>query len=106
MGDAGGLSEKEKADLRWRLAKARREEMLVEQLKGQLVPVRWVEEEFGKRAEVLAKALWMLSRRIAHKVAMKSKKTMNEVVGIIDREVRGMMEVYSRPLEKDGAGRA
>lgn len=94
----GDLNEKDRADLRWRLAKARREELLVAQLKGQLVPKAWVEQQFAARAHELTSRLLTLPRRIAHKVAAKSKKTQKAVVAVMEPEIYAMLENYSRPL--------
>ncbi len=97
-GASGDLSEKDRADLRWRLAKAKREELLVAQLKGQLVSKAWVEDQFAARAHELVRALLTLMRRIAHKLAAKSKKTTKAVEAIMEPEIRAMLEQYSRPL--------
>lgn len=90
------------AEYRYRLARAEREELIVRQLKGELIPVEEVEQMFTDRAYEHARRLLMLSRRIAHKVSDKSKKTLKEVAAIIDKEVYDIMDGYTRPMIRKG----
>lgn len=99
-GDAAAHRMKiEKADLRYRIARARREELLVAQLEGKLISIEEAECKFTERAYGFARSLLNLSRCIAHRVAAGSEKTVQEVTSIIDFESRKMLGDYCRPIE-------
>jgi len=89
----------EKANYRYRVAKAEREELIVDQLRKKLIPVDDVERAFENRAYELARSLLVLSRRIGHKVAAKGSQDYKAVVAIIDKEVHRLMDAYSRGLD-------
>lgn|GEM_PF-5425706 len=95
----GGGTAKERADLRYKLARARREEMLVAQLKGTLIDRSTAEKLWSDRAHELAKSLFMLSRTIGHQVAAASEQKLADVMAIIDARVKEMVLTYSRPAD-------
>jgi len=95
----------QKAELRYRKSRAAREEIIVKQLKAQLISNEEIQRQFTARAYELTRGLLVLSRRIAHKVAAKSKKKFKDVTAIIDQEVYDLLDRYSRPIEKKKNGR-
>ena len=87
---------------RW-LGQYRKERALIarmerEQLEKKLGPIDVFEREFTERAYELTRRLMLLSRRISHKVAGKSKRALKDVSTVIDDEVHAMLEEYSRPI--------
>jgi len=90
-----------KADLRYRKARADREEVLVKQLKGMLLSKADVEKAFTDRAYELRGQMLMMSRRIAHEIAAQCMVDMKQVAEITDNEVRRWMTDYSRTIEID-----
>jgi DNA-binding transcriptional ArsR family regulator len=91
-----------RADLRYRLARAKREELLVKEMEGRLISADKVEEQFTARAYEFARALMLLPRRISSQLAIKAKKPLQEVSDIIEAEARLILERYSRPLPIGG----
>ena len=84
---------KEKADLRYRLARARREEMLVRQLKGSLASWREIETQWSARVQELSSGLEMLADRLAPLLVGKSRVEMHD---IIKREIWKLRDSYAR----------
>jgi len=87
-----------KAELRYRQWKAEREELIVKQMKGQLIPIEEVERQFTLRAYELTRGLLFLSRRIAHDLAGSSKKKLKDCIEKIDGEVYLLLDRYSRAM--------
>lgn len=87
------------AELDYRQARAEKERLIADQLKGILVNRNTVEKQFASRAEELQRNLMVLSRRIAAQLAGKCQKTLVEVVETIDREVNLLLASYTRQLD-------
>jgi len=101
-GEEEELDAKERADLRWREGRARREWLLVEQLEGKLISREEVERAFADRAHEFARALLLFSRRVGHRVAEKSGRKLKAVIEIMDGEAKQIMDAYTRPVNFDG----
>jgi len=84
---------KEKADLRYRLARARREEMLVRQLKGSLASWKEIENQWSARVQEITAGLEMLGDRLAALLVGKSRE---EMLKIIKGEIWKLRDSYSR----------
>ncbi len=84
---------KEKADLRWRLARAQREEMFVKQLKGTLASWKEIENQWCARVQELSAGLEMLADRLAALLVGKSREEMHR---IIKSEIWKLRDNYSR----------
>ena len=89
-----------RADIRFRLARARREEFIVKQLKGDLIPARTIEAQFALRAYEFSRGLDTFIKRVMHKLAIKAKKPLGDVRKILEEEVRIMLDNYSRALDE------
>jgi phage terminase Nu1 subunit (DNA packaging protein) len=84
---------KDKAELRYRLARARREEMLVEQMKGNLASRKEIEAEWSGRVLEVASGLEALIDRLPGLLVGKSR---DEIRAVLKDEVRTLRENYSR----------
>ena len=84
---------KEKAELRYRLARARREEMLVEQMKGNLARWQDIEQEWDGRVQVVTAGLEAFIDRMPGLLVGKSR---DEIRALLKSEVRTLRENYSR----------
>ena len=84
---------KEKADLRWRLARAQREEMLVKQLKGSLASWREIENQWCARVQEISAGLEMLADRLAPLLIGKSRVEMHEIIKL---EIWKLRDSYAR----------
>ena len=90
---------------RW-LSEFRKERTLItrlerERLEGRLISVEEVERKFTNRCYEFRNTLLLLPRRVAHRIAAKSKKQLREVEAILDEEVRTYLMNYARPIELD-----
>lgn len=85
--------EKDLADLRWRLAKARREELLVEQLNENLVPRGEIAKEWASRVGELTAGLTGLIDRLPPLLQGKDRAEMREV---IFEEIWNLRDQYAR----------
>jgi hypothetical protein len=90
------------ADFRWRLARAKREEYLLEQLKGELIPIKVLEEQVTGRAFEASRRFLLLPRIISNKIAIAAKRPLKEVMQIVEESVREILEDYSRALDIKG----
>ena len=84
---------KDKAELRYRLARARREEMLVEQMKGNLASRKEIEAEWSGRVLEVASGLEAFIDRLPGLLVGKSR---DEIRAVLKEEVRTLRENYSR----------
>lgn len=82
-----------RADLRFRQARARREEMLVGQLKGTLLSQKDVADGWAKRNSNMRSSLLTLVDRLPPMVAGKSRK---QITKILKDEVFYFLEQYSQ----------
>jgi hypothetical protein len=90
---AGSLDDKkDKADLRYRIAKAMREEMLVSQLKGNLASWEEVESQWRERVVVVTSGLEALKDRLPGLLVGKSRSAIQ---GILEEEIKLLREAYS-----------
>ena len=71
---------KGKADLRLKLARARREEFLVKQLKGNLISWEDIQTEWAKRVSVVTSGLEGLADRLPPLLEGKSREVMREIL--------------------------
>ena len=85
--------EKDLADLRWRLAKARREELLVEQLNENLVPRGEIAKEWAARVGELTAGLTSLIDRLPPLLQGKDRAEIRE---IIFEEIWNLRDQYAR----------
>jgi hypothetical protein len=85
--------EKDLADLRWRLAKARREELLVDQLNENLVPRGEIAKEWAARVGELTAGLTGLIDRLPPLLQGKDRAEMRE---IILEEIWNLRDQYAR----------
>ena len=103
---ATGKKEKEdkhkQADFRYRIARAKREEFLLDQLKGELVSIKIMEEQFTARAFEASRRFLLLPRIVSNKLAIAAKKPLKEVMQIVESSVREILEDYTRPLNTKG----
>jgi hypothetical protein len=100
-GADGGLGtrteqKKEKAELRFRVARARREEMLVDQLKGNLMSQKEVAVEWGKRVNNVTSALENLADRLSPMLEGKRRSEINKILKI---EIHLLREGYAESGE-------
>jgi hypothetical protein len=98
-----GRKRKEKetdaAEVRYREARAEEKEMLVARLRGELIPVEVVKQQFADRAHEFTKALQLFARRTSLRLAGKSKKKYQDVFDIIEDEINAILGTYSRPVD-------
>lgn len=93
-GDPKDISvERDMADLRWRIAKAMREEILVDQLKENLVPREDIAKEWAARVAEVTAGLSALADRLPGVLEGKNRAEMRE---IISEEVRILRTAYAR----------
>lgn len=92
-GMLGGIeAKKEKAELRFREARARREEMLVSQLKGNLMSRAEVAQEWAKRVQNVTSALDNLVDRLS---PVLEGKRRGEIQAILKKEIQLLRESYA-----------
>lgn len=97
--ERSGKDKEEEDDVTLKKWRAKHQELIVGQLEAQLVPKDQVEREYGERAYELKSGLYMMIRRIAAKLAGRSKKTMKEVEAIMREEIDLLLKQYSRGLK-------
>jgi hypothetical protein len=85
--------QKDLADLRWRLAKAKREELLVEQLNENLVPRAEIASEWAARVVEITAGLTALTNRLPPLLEGKDRVEMRE---IIREEIWNLRDQYAR----------
>ena len=73
-------SRKARADLRLKLARARREEFLVKQLKGNLMSWDDIQTEWAKRVSVVTSGLESFADRLPPLLEGKSREVMREIL--------------------------
>lgn len=83
----------EKAELRYRLARARREEMLVENMKGNLAEWSTIRAEWAARVRAVAAGLNAMPDRLPPLIVGKSR---DEIRAILQREFDELRETYER----------
>jgi hypothetical protein len=91
--EADLAKKKDAADLRYRNARARREEMLVEQMKGNLASRKEVYDQWAARLRELVSGLYAFADRLSGLIVGKSREDVHE---IIRAEVRLLLENYER----------
>jgi hypothetical protein len=84
---------KDAAELRYRLARARREEMLVEQMKGNLASWKEIHTEWSQRVQAVTAGLNALPDRLTPIILGKSR---DEIRLILQREFKELLTIYSR----------
>jgi hypothetical protein len=98
-GNAGDLADsdygtqKDFADLRWRLARATREEMLVEQIKENLISRDEIARCWAARVAEVTAGLVALSERLPPLLAGKDHQAMREIIAL---EVHHLRDRYAR----------
>ena len=86
------MDQQERAELRYRVARARREEMLVKQLKVELMSRDEVGAEWGKRLNTLFLGIRLWTNRLSPRL---EGKTRDEMMGIFDEEVYILMKTFA-----------
>lgn len=85
---------KDAAELRYRLARARREEMLVEQMKGNLAAWKDIHSEWSQRVQAVKAGLNAMPDRLPPLIV---GKTRDEIREVLKREFNELLTVYGRP---------
>ena len=98
LASQGESQESEKWLTKWRKERAHIAEIQRKELEGRLIPVETVEEQFTARAYEFSRSLMLMPRRIASRLAIKSKKPLQEVMEIVEQEARRILENYSRAM--------
>ena len=104
-GKAGSLmSQQEKADLRYRIARAEWQESNVKQIKGELIPVDEMAKEWGKRLNTLFLGIRLWTNRLSPRL---EGKTRDEMMRIFEDEIYLLMKTFAEKgrycPEVDGA---
>ncbi|MHC1744882.1 MAG: hypothetical protein AB9873_17900 [Syntrophobacteraceae bacterium] len=86
-------TQKELADLRWRLARATREEMLVEQIKEHLISRDEIARCWAARVAEVTAGLNALSERLPPLLVGKDHQAMREIIAV---EVHNLRDRYAR----------
>jgi hypothetical protein len=86
-------TQKELADLRWRLARATREEMLVEQIKENLIARDEIARCWAARVAEVTAGLNALSERLPPLLVGKDHQAMREIIAV---EVHNLRDRYAR----------
>lgn len=86
-------------DRRWRSARADREELLVQKLRGEVLALAEVERQWTARAYEYRNSLLLLSRRCGHLIAAAAGCETRLVTEIIDAEVRALLGSLCRKIE-------
>lgn len=85
--------QQEKAELRYRMARARREEILTAQLEKTLAPWEEIEREWSERVRVVAAGLEAWSDRLP---ALLIGRTREDIHKLIKAEVKELRQRFSR----------
>jgi len=85
-------AKKEAADLRWRLARARREEILIKQMEGELIHIEEIEKKWAQRVAAVCAMMELLAARLPGLLAGKSRR---EMAKIIENEVWNIRDAYA-----------
>ncbi|MEW6440727.1 MAG: hypothetical protein AB1640_07280 [bacterium] len=105
-GTAAEHTDESEEGQRWLTALRRERALLVglerRQREGELLPRTEIEKGHVDRILELKRSLFLLSRRIGHRVAVGSEQKLKDVVAVVDAEVRLFLEAYSRPLPAAG----
>lgn len=83
---------------KYRHFKARREEIIVQRLEGELLPREEVERMFLDRVHEFRTALLLFSRRVAHQIAAEAGIDSRRVEEILDKEARELLKSLSRKV--------
>jgi len=86
------LEQIDRADLRWRLAKARREEQLYKLSRGDLIAADQVYQEWALRVRTLFAGVKLWSHRLAPRLEGKNR---DEMIAIFDEETYILMKTFS-----------
>lgn len=87
------IAEREMADLRWRLARSMREEILVDQLKENLVARDDIAAEWAARVTEVTSGLSSLADRLPGVLEGKTRAQMQDIIAT---EVRNLRNAYAR----------
>lgn len=82
----------QRAELRWRIARARREENLNAELEGRLVSRKEVAEAWADRVRIVASGLETLADRLPPILEGRAREEMRE---LIREEIRRLREAYA-----------
>jgi predicted DNA-binding transcriptional regulator AlpA len=86
-------------EAKFRHFRARREQILVQQLEGQLLPRQLVEEQQISRAHEFKTAILLLSRRVAHRIAAVAGVDTRLVTEIMDEEGKQLLSALCRKID-------
>lgn len=97
-------SSQEKADLRYRIARAQWQEANVRQIRGELIPVEEMAQEWGKRLNTLFLGIRLWTNRLSPRL---EGKTRDEIMRIFEDEIYLLMKTFAEKgrycPEVDGA---
>lgn len=91
--------DKKMGEGKYRVFRARREELLVGQLEGSLVSKELIEEQYAARVGEVKSGLLLFSRRVAHLIAAEVGMEIPKVSEIVDGEVHQLLTAMSREIE-------
>lgn len=91
--------DREKAETDYRKYRAEREQLLVEKMRGEMLPKEEVERQWVNRAIEFRTTLLLLSRRVSHKIASETGVDIKVVDEILDKEAVEILKSLTRPLE-------
>jgi hypothetical protein len=83
---------KDAADLRWRIARARREEMLVSQMRGNLAAWEEVDAQWRERVVMVTSGLEAFKNRLPGVLVGKSRRDIQDV---LEDEIKLLREAYA-----------
>lgn len=86
------VDESERVELRYRIARARFQELNVQQLRGELMPRDEVYREWGKRLNTLFSGIRLWTNRLC---PVLEGKTRDEMQRIFDEEIYILMKTFS-----------
>jgi len=98
-GDAGETQYKaSNEEAKYRHFRAKREEIIVLRLKGELIDREEVNRAFVNRIHEFRTSLLLLNRRVSHKIAEISGIESRQVDEILDAEVKYLLKTLSRKV--------
>ena len=91
-GSSNIMLKKDRADLRFRLAQARKAELIYQQVKGEMMPVDEVHREWATRVNVLFSGLKLWPNRLSPRL---EGKTRDEMIQIMEDEIFILMKTFA-----------
>jgi hypothetical protein len=86
-------------DAKFRHFRARKEELTVQQMLGELLPRNQVIEAWTTRVHEVKGGLLLLKQRVAHKLAEECEVEPKVIEAVLDDEVNLLLKAFSRKIE-------